>query len=494
MLRASNTLTSSLQEMYESLVRVAEGDKGVAWADQSMDESALFHSQQKLFESFIANASPATKSTNRKSSPSVAASLGILTTTATVSVSSGEANDPVTTTRNARNECLHPLAVRKPTTNIPGPSPQVHTGERRSRLPKTFSPFRIPDKPRVPTPDTSLSSSTTCSTTYNTRLNTVLNSNCAKPSPIALKRSISSSTSSSSSVKRTEPQPYTLPQPRPELRHQMSISAGDLTDPGRYESVDFFPPPNFQRFSHPSAMGIPRPVHFNPFDDNFVSPRFAHRPLPKTPVPSFMKGSPSLQNLHPNPNHMALPVGVASPALLCRPLPSPSPAFVSSGQSGLRHQQKSSSLHSFHSVSVQGVTKSSNPPGIHYSSRPPNAAFASMPAVTRATSAFTPRVAFHQAPPCQNVFHPPVVTGDKPTPHSSPLADVRRKSSPAAMTNDLDSTYTISDRDARAVSSGPEERRRPSAPTSLLTLLHVNSPKAMEERHRTSDKGSCSCS
>ena len=84
MLRASNALTPNLHQTYNTLVRLAEGDKGVAWADQSMEslhDVSLAESQQALYESFLVHASPARRNIDPcgANSPSIAASLGILT-------------------------------------------------------------------------------------------------------------------------------------------------------------------------------------------------------------------------------------------------------------------------------------------------------------------------------------------------------------------------------------------------------------------------------
>ena len=90
MLRANSALTGNLRDMYDSLVRLAEGEKEVAWADQSTDNlhdtsaSSLGQSQLALIDSFVSHASPASRKRwreQRSTSPSVATSLGILTKT-----------------------------------------------------------------------------------------------------------------------------------------------------------------------------------------------------------------------------------------------------------------------------------------------------------------------------------------------------------------------------------------------------------------------------
>ena len=66
-IRASRIHSPSLQESYETIVRMAEGEKGVAWADQSdlsadglMDVSTsnFTHSQNAIFDNLLVSASP----------------------------------------------------------------------------------------------------------------------------------------------------------------------------------------------------------------------------------------------------------------------------------------------------------------------------------------------------------------------------------------------------------------------------------------------------
>ncbi len=92
MLRASNALTPSLQTMYETIVRMAEGEKGVAWADlsqQSVDNgimdvstSTFSNTQLALFDNFVSHASPVRNfkevKNDRDQSPSPS-TIGILT-------------------------------------------------------------------------------------------------------------------------------------------------------------------------------------------------------------------------------------------------------------------------------------------------------------------------------------------------------------------------------------------------------------------------------
>ena len=100
MLRASQTLTPNLQDSYDTIVRLAEGEKGVAWADQSnlssdglMDVSTsnFTQSQHALFDNLLVSASPRSRlsdaggSLGNYNSPfPITTSLGILTTSNSV--------------------------------------------------------------------------------------------------------------------------------------------------------------------------------------------------------------------------------------------------------------------------------------------------------------------------------------------------------------------------------------------------------------------------
>lgn len=75
MLRASNCLTPTLQERFDDFVRMAEGEKGVAWADQSLSQQSVDNSlvdvstssfsrtQLAIFDNFVTHASPVRKTT-----------------------------------------------------------------------------------------------------------------------------------------------------------------------------------------------------------------------------------------------------------------------------------------------------------------------------------------------------------------------------------------------------------------------------------------------
>ena len=124
MLRASQTLTPNLQESYDTLIRLAEGEKGVAWADQSnvssdglldVSTSNFTQSQHALFDNLLVSASPRSRMSdvgggsgvgsigNLNSPFPISTSLGILTTSNlnsarnTPHAQSGNANTPLST-------------------------------------------------------------------------------------------------------------------------------------------------------------------------------------------------------------------------------------------------------------------------------------------------------------------------------------------------------------------------------------------------------------
>ena len=223
-LRATHTTTSSIQEMYDSLVRMAEGEKGVAWADLSADSlhdismSSLSQSQQALFDSFLVHSSPGQRGgaaqASQRNSPSIASSLGILTSIvgAGSQVSASSGGMTFTIPRNSKYAVAHPLLETKSKPDIAVPSPQPDIVQS-SRLLKTVSPMQL-QKSRASIPPMPAPTKGDCSSfvTYNTRLNTVLNSSSMKSSPIGASGNLSSSSSSS---RKADVQPYTLPRPSP---------------------------------------------------------------------------------------------------------------------------------------------------------------------------------------------------------------------------------------------------------------------------------------
>ena len=73
-------LTASVTDMYESLVRLTEGDKEVIWADQTTDEGIVHtQAQQALLKSLVAMNSPARNSSAQRYSSPASSSVGILT-------------------------------------------------------------------------------------------------------------------------------------------------------------------------------------------------------------------------------------------------------------------------------------------------------------------------------------------------------------------------------------------------------------------------------
>lgn len=97
MLRASNSLTSTLQEMFDNFVHIAQGDKGVAWADQNMTQQSVNNSlmdvstssfsrtQLAIFDNFVSHASPIHKTTEMQAGSfnvgDFSATFGILSST-----------------------------------------------------------------------------------------------------------------------------------------------------------------------------------------------------------------------------------------------------------------------------------------------------------------------------------------------------------------------------------------------------------------------------
>lgn len=378
MLRASNALTTSLQDMYTDLVRMAEGDKEVAWADQSIDSlhdvsiSSLTQSQQALFNSFLMNSSPARWASESKVNSPSSASLGILATTyahshVTVASSNGGSS---ATSKTTKSGIAHPLLESKSKPDVALQSPQPDIVQSVSKkLRDAVSPVKVPNKPCTPLP-VEESQSSTSSSLYNTRLNTLLNSSYTKPSPTVLKGSHSSSISS----QETEVQPYLLPCPshkgdsraenkqsttvmsNPNVKQAVSRSSASTSTSSTladskawYENVDYTrsftrkpqPPPYID--PPQPQLRTPTAMHpFNPFEDNFVSPRFTRSnattlPHPTVRTPQGLRGSLSLQTLQPSPHLMSLPM--RSP-VLSRPVPSPASAFTNSYVSVPSHHQK----------------------------------------------------------------------------------------------------------------------------------------------------------
>ncbi len=635
MLRASNALTSNLQDSYESLVRLAEGGKEVAWADMSNDslhETSLSQSQHTLFESFLVHASPARQAiVTGPNSPSIAASLGILTSATETQQADRGSSMPGATPRSSRRSITHhPLAERRTMDKVaPGPSlsPKVDTPTSGSSSKEPRSAVSSLAKPQLPAPslfeDSSSSVTVSSCSTYNTRLNTVLNSSLSRSSPAYLKRPLPTSFSSAVSG-RVDVQPYTMPRTAPKgtpagpatLKRSPDVSQGPI-----YESIDFTapsrpfissPPPQLSgTFPRRSAPKVPLPTTLNPFDDNFVSPQVRQkRPLPRTPVPTYasVPSSPSLQSLPSRFNHMGLPMqlggGGTTQAVLCRPFPSPSSAFVA----GSNHQRFGSQLqcssmmsNGVHSLQTSSIGSSFASPSItttsgvasnpyatigHCSSgvsqlragaattlqstRPtfattsgvannpyatsgvasnpyatighcssgvsqPQSVVSTTLNSTRPTSAFSSLSALHSTTPrvtpslsqgsvCfpQNQPLPPPPNRPAPLPPSR-APSVPRKLPPLVQHQEaksvepesdrrLDSTFTIS-RGVRAASVGQLtylEEKKPhtgssmkrsgdtngqrgglvrSQTTSSLTMLHVNAPKSLQDRPRTTEKG-----
>lgn len=88
LLQATNSQTPVIKDLYQGMVRLVDGEKEVAWIDQSQDSlfeisvSSLTQTQQALFDTINTQNSPLRRpGGSRYSSPSNSASLGLLTVT-----------------------------------------------------------------------------------------------------------------------------------------------------------------------------------------------------------------------------------------------------------------------------------------------------------------------------------------------------------------------------------------------------------------------------
>ena len=194
LLVAHNALTPSLRDMFSNLVHAAEGEKGVAWADQSatgevlradigvgvggVEHSSLSVCQQALFDTFLVHASPARRLSLDKHSPAN------LSKPLTGILSNGSTNTNTGTAHEARGSGSVCGAVDS---GICEPCPSDTSSVVSSMLSSRVS--SIPDKPRMPTPilDDLSSSCSSTNSLYDTRLNTVINSYHQKPTPTVLR-------------------------------------------------------------------------------------------------------------------------------------------------------------------------------------------------------------------------------------------------------------------------------------------------------------------
>ena len=543
-LRASHTVTSSIQEMYDGLVRMAEGGKGVAWADLSSDSlhdvsvSSLSQSQQALFDSFLVHSSPAHRGAagSQRNSPSIASSLGILSsiTETEVSANSGGTNFPAP--RNSKCAIAHPLfeAKSKPDITVPSPQPDI---VQSSRLMRTVSPVQlrksgtsVPQK-LVPRGDGS------SVVTYNTRLNTVLNSSSTVKSSLIAStgnRNFVSSTCTSSSSQKSDLQSYTLPRPSPKTSPKARdgfhsddklVTSTSATLP---HPVDTHDGPHFTPLRPPSYIPPPEfsRTAFNVFDDNFVSParpHFSKQGLPKTPVSvlqqPFVKQSPSLQNLHPNPNNFVPALHQVSPAVLCRPITSPLPSYGGHSTalglptpSSFRVSQLASSSHAaetfraerspfdvsrqrptYQELIMQSRQSRGNlaaPFSAVQHSQPslsgPNPA---LPMAIVTPSPLRPSQSHRHLPPPRARIAVSTSTSHQPS-HQPDFH--RRDNRELSDEPDLNSTYTISDESDKSAPFQSSHARPVSAFSTAsfnpLVVLHANSPKAISARHRAVGK------
>ncbi len=564
----------------------------MAWADmssESLQESSFSQSQHTLFESFLVHASPARRpGTAGSNSPSITASIGILTCNTELHQSGQRSFIPGSTPRSSRDVGKsHPLAEKMTLDDLAlrpsSPKAGSPTGIPKSReLRRTVSVnSRVPPPSALYDDSSSSSVSTSTCSTYNTRLNTVLNSSLSRSSSAFVKRPLPVPSGAGLSG-RADVEPYTLPRVASRstpvrfapLNHRPPNSSSDTESAQGpiYETIDFVassrpfvcsPAPPFSQSSVRSAP----PARINPFEDNFVSPLVNKgRPLPKTPIPTYasVTSSPALQSLPPRFNHSGVPVpvppeGSAVQAVLCRPFPSPSSAYVAGSlqrfgsQVSLSSAASTTGIHtssiagttSFAPLSVTATTKVAAASGAtngiaggllatnnHSASSEAyhlTSTAATLQNSTRPSSAFRsvstlpatlPRAAtlsstashepVYQLPPPGRRYSSPVAPPLPPPRKSPPRAPQREVKQVGGNGDcDLNSTFTVS-RGVRAMSVGPDinpQAKRSwtgsgkdrcngqkaglirSQTTGSLSMLPVNSPKSLQERPRTTEKG-----
>ena len=128
LIRASQLLTPSLQDSYDTLVWMAEGEKGVAWADQSnlssdglldVSTSNFTQSQHALFDNLLVSASPRTRYSDvgctlgTCSSPfPISTSLGILASTSVANTSHSGTNTPLSRSARAVDDDVASITLK----------------------------------------------------------------------------------------------------------------------------------------------------------------------------------------------------------------------------------------------------------------------------------------------------------------------------------------------------------------------------------------------
>ena len=184
LLKAHSALTPSVREMFSNLLHAAEGEKGVAWADQSEGEilqdtnrglPSLSVCQKALFDTFLVHASPARRLSLDKHSPA------ILSKPVTGILSNGGTSGGGATQESSGGSSS--------TSGVESSVSGNHSvSESSLSTISSSNPTTIPNKPRMPTPIDDFSSSCSSSNSvYDTRLNTVINSYHQKPSPAVLR-------------------------------------------------------------------------------------------------------------------------------------------------------------------------------------------------------------------------------------------------------------------------------------------------------------------
>ena len=158
MLRACNGVTPNLRQSYEALVRMAEGEKEVAWADENAPDadinlmdvstSTFTHTQQTLFDSFVIHASPMQRGGPVGVCPPVSASPNVVPSSLGILNTSAFQVDPNTAPQ-------HTPAANTPRFTGTGLSVRTPVATPFSQ-PPSRQPVEITTSTRLPTPKSSI--------------------------------------------------------------------------------------------------------------------------------------------------------------------------------------------------------------------------------------------------------------------------------------------------------------------------------------------------
>ena len=311
--------------MYESLVRLTEGDKEVAWADQSCCEAAqagdnVLHSQaqQALFSTLVAHSSPVRRETGsqRYSSP-MGSSVGILTSTFTtdgrysprhplgVSMAASGQLPPST------SEGLSSLAGRVLSVPAASPSQRQTVPSPHPSLPGCVDDtdhieFRFPSpKPIPPDPNSKGQLSPLLS---STKMAALPRGNPSPPPPAPPLRQFVT----------THNEVSTAPSSSFSPKQKLNLSELTFVYPS-HPSPSSMPPPLLRRGSSPAVCASPS---FNAFEDNFVSSKTQQQvPTEQSAFTCVVHtgGTPALPS-RSRPFQPPIPIGPPPP-----PPPQPSP-------------------------------------------------------------------------------------------------------------------------------------------------------------------------